>query len=209
MEHRAEFDLTEDDYVAWAQHLRTRFECSRRGKLETYLLRFVGISLIPVFVAVVYVVVVSETFVLLPSVMVLVIPSGFLWFLWYRRTLARRFVRRALRKSGGKHVLGNRTVVVAPEELQSRGSFGEMSLKWDAVVEIERVEQAIYFFVSATSAVIVPKRAFPNEHDYSEFMYAARRYHDPGDGPRRPCPKCGYDLRSAAEFGCPECGWKR
>ncbi len=114
-----------------------------------------------------------------------------------------------LRKPAGKHVLGSKTVVVAPGEFHYRGSFGEVSLKWNAVAEIQVVEGAIYFFVSEDSAVIVPEHAFPNQDDYREFMHAAQRYHDPGDGPRRPCPECGYDLRSVAEFGCPECGWKR
>ena len=209
MEHRVEFDLTEDDYVAWAQHLRTRFVRSRRGKLEKYLLRFVGISLVPVFFAVAYVVAVSETFALLPSVMVLVIPGGFLWFLWYRRTFARRVVRRALRKPGGTHALGSRTVVVTPEGIHFRSSSGEASLKWHAVLEIEGAEQAIYFVVSAASTAIVPARAFPNRRECREFMQAAQRYHDPSDSPPRPCPKCGYDLRSVAEPGCPECGQGR
>ena len=209
MEHRVEFDLTEEDYLAFAQHLRTRFSRSRRGKLEKYLLRLVGISLVPILFAMVYVVAVSETFAFLPSVMVFVIPIGFLWFFWYRRTFARRFVKRALRRAGGKHVLGSQTVVITPERIHLRGSSGESSLKWHAVVEIERVEQAIYFFVSATSAAIVPERAFPNEIDNREFMYAARRFHDPDDGPPRPCPECGYDLRAAAEIGCPECGQGR
>ena len=209
MEQRIEFDLTEEDHVAFVQHVRTRFGRSRLGRLEKIIwFSLAGMVIIAVSV-VSYPSAVSKGDVILPSLALLAIASGFVWDIWYRRTFARRFVRKALRTPTGKHVLGTHTVVVTPETLQHRGSFGEVSLKWNAVAEIQVAEKAIYFFVSANSAVIVPENAFPNQDEYREFIHAAQRYHDPGDGPRRPCPKCGYDLRFVAEFGCPECGWRR
>lgn len=208
MEHRIEFNLTENDHVALVEHLGTRFKCSRRGRLEIYSLWFLGIVVIPASV-IMYIMAESKADFIPPSVGLALFASGVVWIIWNRRSFARRFVRKALRTPDGKHMLGSQTVVVAPEEFHYRGSFGEVSLRWNAVAEIEVVERAIYFFVSADSAVIVPEHAFPNQDDYREFIHAAQRYHDPRDAPSRPCPKCGYDLRSVADLGCPECGWRR
>ncbi len=208
MEHRVEFGLTEEDWVAFAQHLRRRFERSKRGRLEVFSCWFLSIVVIPVSVGL-YIMGDSKSDLMPPTVLLAIIASGFVWFIWNRRTIARRFVRRSLRTPDGKHMLSSQTVLVAPEEFRYWGEFGEVSLKWNTIAEIQVVEKATYFFVSADSAVIVPERAFPNQDDYREFMQAAQRYYDPSDAPRRPCPKCGYDLRSVAELGCPECGWQR
>lgn len=208
MEHRIEFSLNLEDYQAFAQNAMARHMRSRRGKWEAFACWVMGIVVIPAALIMYFT---AETQVdYIPPSVIIAIPVCFIgWVLWHRRSYARRSVRKALRSPSGKRMLASQTVVVAPDEFHYRGSWGEVLLKWNAVAEIEVVERAIYFFVSEDSAVIVPEHAFPNHDDYREFMHAAQRYHDPGDGPRRPCPECGYDLRSVAEFGCPECGWKR
>lgn len=167
MEHRIEFDLTEEDHVALVQHLGTRFERSRRGRLEVYYLWFAGIVLIPTSV-ILYTVAESKADFILPSVILLPFASGVVWVIWNRRTFARRSLRRTLRTPDGKHMLASQTVVVAPDEFHYRGSWGEASLKWNAVAEIQVVERAIYFFVSENSAVIVP-----NAHSQTKMIAAS------------------------------------
>ena len=208
MEHRIEFNLMPEDYQAFAQNAMARHRRSRRGKWEVVACWIMGIVVIPAALIMYFTAETQEDYIP-PSAIIAFPIFSVAWILWQRRSYARRYVRKALRSPSGKHMLASQTIVVAPEEFHYRGSFGEVSLKWNAVAEIQVVERAIYFFVSEDSAVIVPEHAFPNQDEYREFIHAAQRYYDPSDAPRRPCPKCGYDLRSVAELGCPECGHGR
>ncbi len=115
MEHRIEFDLTEEDYLAFLQHLVRRFERSKRGRIEIYSLWLLGIVVIPVSVGL-YLMAESKADFIPPSVGLALFASGVVWIIWGRRTFARRSLRRALRTPDGKHVLGSKTVVVAPYE---------------------------------------------------------------------------------------------
>ena len=174
MEHRIEFNLTLEDYQAFAQNAMARHMRSRRGKWEAFACWIMGIVVIPVSLILYFT---AETQVdYIPPSVIIAIPGCFVgWVLWHRRSYARRSVRKALRSPSGKHMLASQTVVVAPHEFHYRGSWGEALLRWNAVAEIQVAEKAIYFFVSANSAVIVPEHAFPNQDDYREFMHAAQR----------------------------------
>lgn len=52
----------------------------------------------------------------------------------------------------------------------------EAKLAWSAIHEVVDVKDYIYIFTTKTYAVIVPKRAFPNEATVSAFFAAATAY---------------------------------
>lgn len=208
MQQQVEFKLTLDDFRAYAEYLKTRHVRSRRGKWETIACWIMGIVATTILVTMYYFFMSIENFEL-PCFFSMSLVFLITYIVWNRRTFIRRFVEKETRSPSAKHLLDTQTVVITSEGLQQTGSFGEVSLKWSTFTEIQVAEKATYFHISANSAIIVPRHAFSNEQECLIFIQKAQRYYDPSDNIMLPCAKCGYDLRSLEEPGCPECGWRR
>ena len=208
MEHRVEFNLTLEDYRAFAQYLKARYVGSSRGKWETFACWLMGIVSITILMNL-YFFFMSIADFTVPCLVSTAFAGMTICVIWNRRTYVGRFVREQVKSPYGKQLLDTQSVVITPEGLQQHGSFGEVSLNWSTFTEIQLAEKATYFHVNAKLAIIVPRHAFLNEQECLVFMQKARLYYDPSGSPRQPCEKCGFDLRADPESGCPECGWNR
>lgn len=53
---------------------------------------------------------------------------------------------------------------------------GEGKIKWIGISKIEKTAEYGYIYLSTIDAVIVPKRAFPNEEGFNAFMQEAMNF---------------------------------
>lgn len=208
MYQRIEFNLTIEDYQAFWQYAMLMHIRSRRGKWEVLGCWIMGIVVIPVAFFLYFTAEVQSDFIP-PSVIIAFPVLLVAWVIWKRRTYVQQLVKNMLKSPSGKHMLDAQIIAITPERLKQSGSFGEISLKWSTFTAIQVVEGATYFYLEEHSTIILPMHVFSNEQEYLKFTQAALQYYDPSESPRQPCQKCGYDLRGVAEYGCPECGWRR
>lgn len=114
---------------------------------------------------------------------------------------SRRVFARAVRKSGVETGL---PIVIELSEagvvFTTQNSLGREL--WAAQFRAEQDDTYILFFVSNTSARIIPRRAFASEAQ-AEAFFAFARAHLPR---RDVCPQCGYSLRGNTTGVCSECG---
>ena len=93
-----------------------------------------------------------------------------------RKRIAKQ-VNKLLSEGENKNDLGKHTISISPEGLVSKGQFSEEKRSWQAIERIAETPDHAFFYVSSTSAIIIPKRTFSAEFGVDEFVARAREYH--------------------------------
>jgi hypothetical protein len=209
-EHQTvEYELTIDDVLAFhSHHTRSSSTIRRQQRLTVLLL----LSCTVVFLMLVTIRLLFDP----TSRPVLHILSELWWgwaliatataaYFYQRRDKWRRRVwQRMIGEGENRNLIGRRKLSIGPEELREAWMFGETMLRWPAIERIVLAGEYAYLYVSATSALTVPKRAFPSDESFKRFVTTAQRYHRV-HAPGR-CKKCNYDLTGSTTARCPECG---
>lgn len=93
-----------------------------------------------------------------------------------RRFGVAALVKRSLGEGPNKGILGPKRVRISPESLQEAGEFQTTATEWAAIQKIAVTPLALYLYNSSVSAFIVPRRCFPNDAAFEEFVRLARQY---------------------------------
>jgi hypothetical protein len=72
-----------------------------------------------------------------------------------------------------KSVLCDHTLTLSEVGIHNQTQFGESRIIWSAVYRVVENADYIYLFLTAHSAYIVPKRAFPNDEAAKQFFNTA------------------------------------
>lgn len=99
----------------------------------------------------------------------LIFPAAF------QRSL-RRNVERMLSEGKNKGLLGQKEIALTPAEVRTTGSMGMTAIAWLAVERVVVDGDALYIYISAVSAIVVPRRAFAQEAEFEAFVETARKY---------------------------------
>jgi hypothetical protein len=118
-----------------------------------------------------------------------------------RRQLRRDLDQRADIKS---KFLGWRRFKLTPEALVTATEHSSTTHAWAGVEKIAIASERAFFFYAPTLADVVPRRAFPDEESFKQFMEAAQRYweaarqapHDKGPAPGAPDTNIMADRRA-------------
>lgn len=70
-----------------------------------------------------------------------------------------------------------KTLAITPEALAASDSSAAETILWHAIERVIEQRDHAFFYISATHAHILPKRAFAEERQFEEFVKTARRYH--------------------------------
>lgn len=70
-----------------------------------------------------------------------------------------------------------RKVTLKPEGIMTFSAGGETKTNWNMVEKIVTTDQYSYIYADPTCALIIPKRAFPDEAKCREFIETAKKYH--------------------------------
>ncbi len=69
-----------------------------------------------------------------------------------------------------------RTIEITPDYLRHQGASGEVKTRWKGIQKIVETATHIFFWVSPNEAHVVPKRAFANVEDATQFAQLATKY---------------------------------
>ncbi len=206
MEHRIEFDLTEEDLVAYYRDaIRTS---STRRKQHWVILCMV--VCVPLLLAGPSVVLGSRldafqyVFLTLAGVLLIALP---LYWRIEPTINAQRTVRRTAVTRFDP--VGPMWVVIDPRRIIfEQSSLGGWAT-WDMISSTQTTQDHFYVTIAEHSTVIIPARVFDNRGDFDQFTEQIEAYRDATPSYERICPMCKYDLGGSVSAGCPECGWKR
>ena len=98
--------------------------------------------------------------------------SGFVYFLFYPYMLRRKIRNTAKQVYGqGKNsFVGTHKYTASPEGIRDNA---EAIVKWTAIEDIVQTDNYLFILVYPQKAIIIPKKAFPNEDAINRFMPAA------------------------------------
>jgi len=170
---RVEYTLTPDDAAAF---LRCHAKAPPKGKPR--IPSWFWLIVLGLFVTVWLVVklMVPIPFTMNPVEWALVGIVGLYLFLQFFGT--RILVALSLRKvRRNRRLFDPKSLQVAADGLSMYDPSGTATTRWHAVRWIVKHPEYVFFYLTDTQAVIVPRRAFADGRAFDEFVDAARRYY--------------------------------
>jgi hypothetical protein len=163
------FDLTPDDFLAWARRWAERSpvlrEQMRRSRVSAVLL----LALIGPVLGLLFLLD-GELAGFAFAVVASWIAAAVFWFMWPTR------FRAAVRKNADKQmalenpaVFGSKRYAFDAQGLRFSGVHSGGYAYWTMVTDVDSDENGVYLGVSAASAHIIPARAFTSPAAMSEF----------------------------------------
>lgn len=161
------FDLNEEDYVEFNLY---HADNSKKFKRNLFIQRFL----------------VSAIFLLVPVLMKLLfgrpftstLPMfGIVWLIWviffnkgFKHTLKSRIIKNIkAAEEKGQTITGEYTLQETSDGLVLKNKSGEVKIKWKAIGILGEDDERLYLYISNEMAYIVPKRAFADSTELSEF----------------------------------------
>lgn len=164
-------EVTEDDVLAFNRLFFHEFPPVRR----TLLVQRIGLTLLG---SLLMLFAVAATIGSWPLAFAgAVIEAVMVWFLATRRTEQAWLnqTRAVLRAGRNLATLGWRWLTVDEQGVRIAGDFVDTSVPWPAIERVLKRPEAVYFFISANQAYIVPRRAFETDPAFEEFFAEAER----------------------------------
>jgi hypothetical protein len=105
----------------------------------------------------------------------LLAACAFLYFFGHRLTADA--IRKRYRRPENAHLLGRRKLAISPEGLALSWASGNSTIRWNAVHRVATTPTHAFFYINSASAIPLPRRAFPDDEDFEDFVAAADRFH--------------------------------
>jgi hypothetical protein len=171
---KIQYDLTEEDFVTFSLFHYKHSPTAKRSWLLLRVMvpviwiligffensrpqRHAGISPLPFFIS-------------LSVLYILLIPA-------YSRYRTRRVILRLLSEGKNKGLAGMHTLTIGPEDIAAVSDNVDARLNWGGVEKLESDKEHFYIYLSAVSALIIPKRAFADENEFQKFIAAVQAYY--------------------------------
>ncbi len=131
------------------------------------------------------------TKVLFPGLVGMVVLAALLLFflLVFRKQLIARSARRMLAtgKNAAK-MLGRQTLEISPDGVSSTTDYSSGAVCWEGIEKVVATDQHLLIYSTTVNLYVVPKSAFANEWEFTEFAETAKRYHEAAEGSLLPEP---------------------
>src|SRR5262249_27289903 len=101
----------------------------------------------------------------------------------YWRWSVRRRLQRLL-SEGQNAGLGKGRLIIRPNGLRVTKEGADNALNWSYVEKIVESETHVYIYISAVSALMIPKLAFASDAEREHFVEIARQYREVAAGLR-------------------------
>jgi hypothetical protein len=180
-----EYEQTPDDLKALQRHLVKHQLKDKRNPLVS---AFVGIGVVLFAYLLVYlkdmvqIPFVDDLFSKLPEILVGALLTG-LALVLHIKVSARNAMRKRLRAGrNAEKVLGWRRVVIDAQGVHITSKVSSTTCLWDGIDEVATTNAHVFFYIMTNSAFVVPRRAFPSDQAFDDFVDAARRYHGMAGG---------------------------
>jgi YcxB-like protein len=93
-----------------------------------------------------------------------------------RRALARRVVL-SYQEPANHKLLGWRHVSIDPAGIRQSASLAEAFWKWNAIEQIELVDDYLLLHIGSVQSLVIPHRAFHTDAHFRAFLASAREFH--------------------------------
>jgi YcxB-like protein len=125
----------------------------------------------------------------------------------YARWIQSNATRKALQEGrNAEKTLGWRRLSIDPHALRTTTAFSACNYFWEGIDAVVASDDYVFLYVATRVAHVVPRRAFPDDRAFADFVEAARRYHrmggivregpnDSGEAPRIQTPRVPGDDR--------------
>lgn len=176
----AEFELRKDDWSAFNFYHHFHSPTARRQYLRAWfsptillLLGFLGVSLLVSLNSPTP----GSTFLaLLP--LFSGVPVYLLWFPWAYRRKVKKIVVGMIGEGRNRTLLGKQRVTLSPEGITKSSDFDRTTVAWSGVERVIKDQDYLFVYISALTAIIVPRRAFADAVGFNEFAIQATRYQE-------------------------------
>src|SRR5207244_2763036 len=109
--------------------------------------------------------------------LVVAFSGGLVWYV-NRHRLAARAVRKELSKGKNSKLLETRKLAISPDGISDYSSDSAGITVWSGIEKIAVTKNHAFFYVNTASAMILPRRAFSNDLEFTNFIETAQHYFD-------------------------------
>jgi hypothetical protein len=98
---------------------------------------------------------------------------------WYQQYIQRAYSKRFLayyREGRNKTLLGAHRLIIFKEGFTGISDGVESKAQWDIVEKIIQISDYVFIYIGTSMAIIVPRRAFPNQSSLQEFVDTVKQY---------------------------------
>jgi hypothetical protein len=168
------FELTIDDVLAWNSYFHRHSPTMRRFRgivlivFVTVCVLFAALVLPQLRTQVLFSVSLAVAMTLF-AVMYLGFPGRVQWS-------TRRLIRGMYGEGRNLNIFGPRQITLTPEFLLYSGPLNQSVWRWQGIERVVRDGDVLFIQASTVSAIIVPRRAFVDEAEFSRFAVAATEY---------------------------------
>ena len=89
---------------------------------------------------------------------------------------AKALVSRSYSEGRNLGVLGPHRLVMTPEWIVDVNDFIERRIRWEAIERVDASDDHAFLYVGSNSALVVPRRAFPDDATFRHFVETARTH---------------------------------
>jgi hypothetical protein len=165
-----EFSLIPEDFVAFGRH-----QVAQQANRRIFL--YLGILLLIVVVLILRIALfvrqAGTTIGLIAAV--IAISAGFIFYLNMHR-IDTRAVKRQLALGKNANVLEPRRISISADGISNSSAHSAGMTMWTGVDKIAVTKDHAFIYVNTSAAIILPRRAFASDHDFTDFVETAQRY---------------------------------
>ena len=97
------------------------------------------------------------------------------------RLLQGNATRQALREGrNAEKTLGWRRMAIDPHAMRVNSAFTTVATFWEGIDAVVATRDYVFLYITTRSAHVVPRRAFPDDRAFDDFVEMARRYRQLG-----------------------------
>ena len=175
-----EYKLTTEDLMAFQRHVRRHRPKVRQNPLVAsviWISVFLGCFMLFYVRDKVEIPLVDYLVSLLPGVGAGALLA-FVLITLSAKVMARNATQRLLRAGrNAEKALGWRRVVIDAKGVYNASRLFSTTYQWRGIDEVATTDAHVFLYFTTLAAFIVPRRAFPSERAFDDFVEAARRFH--------------------------------
>jgi hypothetical protein len=175
-----EYNLTPEDLMALQRHVRQHRPKARQNPLVgsvIWISVFLGCLMLFYVRDIVEIPLVDYLVSLLPGVGAGTLLA-FLLITLSAKVMARNATQRLLQAGrNAEKALGWRRLVIDAQGVYNASRLFSTTYQWRGIDEVATTDAHVFLYIMTMNAFIVPRRAFPSDRAFDDFVDAARRYH--------------------------------
>lgn len=167
---KVEYNLIEDDYIAFNMHHIDTSPTIRR----TLLMQQYGVAL--VFLIIPYF---FSRITEIPMLLSYIVYGAIFlaWILYYPKyfiSVTKRRIIKMINEGDNSSIYGMQSITLTDTGIEQESHTGESRTAWHAIERIDETEEYIYIYIGTMNAYLVPNRAFEDDAQRAEFLRILR-----------------------------------